>query len=322
MPGSPRTNLLRIACASAIVAGLGGCGGGGGGGQVAVIPPPPPSPTPTPTPTPTAFSIFAPANASVGSTAGAPVFAGQGGPNFTTGPSAGTKFPLLQTTMVYDDKSARPDAQVNASGGSASIQGGALTIDVAAFQNADVKFLSSDYANLDWTRVGYWSTGGGWWDADDVVGRSGVFVTGYETPAAAVPTTGSATYTGAVQGTVLYPGTSAGTTHCNCVVETLAGNASFTANFGTRNVSGSLTSMTAGGVPWNSVAFNSTITGNSFSGTTSVTTTPAGPASLAPNATGTVEGRFFGPSAQEAGAVWTLFDGVKAAIGTLTGKGP
>ncbi|HEY6662885.1 MAG TPA: transferrin-binding protein-like solute binding protein [Sphingomicrobium sp.] len=228
----------------------------------------------------------------------------------------------MQTTMVYDDKSARPDAQVNASGGSASIQGGALTIDVAAFQNADVKFLSSDYANLDWTRVGYWSTGGGWWDADDVVGRSGVFVTGYETPAAAVPTTGSATYAGAVQGTVLYPGTSAGTTHCNCVVETLAGNASFTANFGTRNVSGSLTSMTAGGVPWNSVAFNSTITGNSFSGTTSVTTTPAGPASLAPNATGTVEGRFFGPSAQEAGAVWTLFDGVKAAIGTLTGKGP
>jgi hypothetical protein len=38
------------------------------------------------------------------------------------------------------------------------------------------------------------------------------------------------------------------------------------------------------------------------------------------NATGTLEGRFFGPSAQEAGAVWTLFDGTNAAIGTLGGR--
>ena len=40
------------------------------------------------------------------------------------------------------------------------------------------------------------------------------------------------------------------------------------------------------------------------------------------NATGTIDGRFFGPSAQEAGAVWTLFDGTNAAIGTLVGKRP
>ena len=80
--------------------------------------------------------------------------------------------------------------------------------------------------------------------------------------------------------------------------------------------------MAAGGAPWNNVAFNSTITGNGFSGTTSVTSSPAGPASLSAGATGTIEGKFFGPAAQEAGAVWTLFDGVKAAIGTLTGKGP
>jgi hypothetical protein len=37
-------------------------------------------------------------------------------------------------------------------------------------------------------------------------------------------------------------------------------------------------------------------------------------------ATGTVEGRFFGPAGQEAGAVWTLFDGTKSAIGILTVK--
>ena len=38
--------------------------------------------------------------------------------------------------------------------------------------------------------------------------------------------------------------------------------------------------------------------------------------------TGTVEGKFFGLRAEEGGAVWTLFDGMKSAIGTLTGKRP
>jgi hypothetical protein len=80
--------------------------------------------------------------------------------------------------------------------------------------------------------------------------------------------------------------------------------------------------MTAAGAPWNNVAFNSTITGSAFSGTTSVTSAPGSAGSLGAGATGTLEGHFFGPTAQEAGAVWTLFDGTKAAIGTLTGKQP
>jgi hypothetical protein len=138
-----------------------------------------------------------------------------------------------------------------------------------------------------------------------------------------MPTAGTATYTGIVEGTVFFhPGYGEQSTHCFCGLSSLAGNASFTANFGTRNVSGNLTNMTADESPWNNVAFNSTITGNVFSGTTSVTSVPAGNASLGANATGTLEGRFFGPTAQEAGAVWTLFDGTNAAIGTLTGKQP
>lgn len=207
-------------------------------------------------------------------------------------------------------------------GGTATFEQGALNLNVPAFNQADVRGDRSGYANLDWTRVGYWGTGGGWWDYDDVVGRFGAFVTGYETPAAAVPTTGTATYAGLAEGVVFFPGISPGTSHCACNIVTLTGNAAFNANFGTRNVSGSLTGMTAGGAAWNDVAFNSTIAGNAFSGTTSVTSAPGGPASMLANAAGTVEGKFFGPAAQEAGALWTLFDGTNAAVGTITGKRP
>jgi hypothetical protein len=233
-----------------------------------------------------------------------------------------TVFPLLQSVMVYGASSAKADATANSAGGTATFQQGTLNLDVPALNQAGARYQLSGYANLDWTRVGYWGTGGGWWDYDDDVGRHGAFVTGYETPAAAVPTTGTATYAGLAEGAVFFPGNSPGTTHCACNIVALTGNAAFTANFGTRNVSGSLTSMAAGGAAWNDVAFNSTIAGNAFSGTTSVTSAPGGPASMLANATGTVEGKFFGPAAQEAGALWTLFDGTNAAIGTLTGKRP
>jgi len=310
-------NLSRIS-SIALAISVTACGGGGGGG-IAALPPPPV--TVTPKPPPAAFSISAPGR---GSTAEglSPVVASSGGPNFTTGPAAGTVFPLLQSTMVYGASSAKSDAAANAAGGTATFEQGALNLNVPAFNQADVRGDRSGYANLDWTRVGYWGTGGGWWDYDDVVGRFGAFVTGYETPAAAVPTTGTATYAGLAEGVVFFPGVSPGTSHCACNIVTLTGNAAFNANFGTRNVSGSLTGMTAGGAAWNDVAFNSTIAGNAFSGTTSVTSAPGGPASMLANAAGTVEGKFFGPAAQEAGALWTLFDGTNAAVGTITGKRP
>ena len=255
-----------------------------------------------------------------------PVLASSGGPNFTSGPAAGTVFPLLQTTMIYDPNSARADAVTNAAGGTAAFQSGEPNIKVDAFVKADVRSSFSTSANLDWTRAGYWSTGGDWWGYDDVVGRRAVFVTGYETPAAAVPAAGTATFTGSAVGSVFQPGHSSGITHCACAIEQVTGNASFTADFGARTLAGSLTNMSVGNpwsgdaFQWNDVAFTSTIAGSSFSGTSRVTSAPSG--AMAANATGTLEGRFFGPSAQEAGAVWTLFDGTNAAIGTLTGKRP
>jgi hypothetical protein len=102
----------------------------------------------------------------------------------------------------------------------------------------------------------------------------------------------------------------------------LAGDATLQTNFGTGTITGSLTNMTANGAPWNSVSLAGTISGgqNYFSGTSGVSSAPAGPYSLSGSATGTFAGLFFGPNAQELGAVWTLFDGTNAAAGTIGAK--
>jgi hypothetical protein len=264
-----------------------------------------------------------------------PVLASQAGPNFTTGPAPGTVFPLLQTTLVVDSVGIDADTEANAAGGTATIEGVDLNVNLlhthaglpGVHGFAGEAHLWGD-PNLDWTRVGYWSTGGVWDYHESPLTHRGVFVTGYETPAGAMPTTGTATYSGSAQGSVYYPALGSGELLCKCGETFVQGNASFTANFGTRNLTGSLTNMTvehpwddtAGRVPWMDVAFSSSIVGNHFNGTTWVTAAGQSHVPLGLNATGTVVGKFFGPSAQEAGAVWTLFDGTNSAIGTLTGK--
>jgi hypothetical protein len=316
--------LFQFACVSATALALCGCGGGGGG--VAYIPPPPATPTPPPPPTPGSSSISAPARASVGAGAAAPVFAGQNGPNFTSG-APGTIFPVLQTAMTYGDRRAGPDDTVNAAGGTANLSDSVLSITIAGTQVP--KFAA---ANLDWTRAGWW--GEGPYPGSRFPDR-GAFVTGFETPAAAVPMTGTATYRGAVSGFVIgpLPPNTLGGFACACTEINLEGMATFSADFGARTVNGNLSDMRAGayddpwegsyaGERWNDVVFNSVITSNAFSGTTQVTSAPSGLYSMSGGATGTIEGKFFGPSAQEAGAVWTLFDGTRAAIGTLSGKRP
>lgn len=329
--------LAGIVAASMICLGLGACGGGGGGGSgVTSTPPPPPAPPPPPPPPGTPGIITAPAAGTVAAGM-SPVVASQGGPNFTSGTASGTVFPLLQTTLVIDSGGIDADPEANAAGGTATVQGSELSVNLLHTHAglAGTHGFAGDVQawgdpNLDWTRAGYWSTGGVWDYHESPLTHRGVFVTGYETSAGAMPTTGTATYSGSAQGSVFYPATdSSGAIACNCGEVLIGGKASFTADFGARTLAGSLTEMWAGGDPWfddpdggswNDVAFSSTIAGNGFSGTASVTSAPGGLYSLGAGATGTVEGRFFGPAAQEAGAVWTLFDGTKSAIGTLTVK--
>lgn len=336
-PARP-SRLASMIAASIIPLALGACGGGsgaGGGGEVFSTPPPPtPSPQTTPPTPPGPGTVTAPAAATT-APGMAPLLASPSGPNFTTGPAAGTVFPLLQTTLVIDVEGIDADPQANAAGGTATFAGGTLTVDqrhIHAGVPASNGFVGtpdwSGHDNLDWTRVGYWSTGGVWDYHEAPLRHRGVFVAGYETPAADVPTTGTATYSGLAQGAIYFPvALGSGGNLCNCGSVGVTGNAAFNADFGTRNLTGSLTGMLATSTsvvgafdPWNDVAFSSTIAGNRFSGAAWVTSVPPGDGSLGANAAGTLEGKFFGPGAREAGAVWTLFDGVKAAIGTFTGK--
>ena len=60
---------------------------------------------------------------------------------------------------------------------------------------------------------------------------------------------------------------------------------------------------------------------NSFSGSTGAATAPAGTYTLKGTANGHIDGAFYGPNANELGAVWTLSngDGTGAAIGVVGG---
>jgi hypothetical protein len=119
-------------------------------------------------------------------------------------------------------------------------------------------------------------------------------------------------------------------------VPVVQGDASFTANFSTGQINGNFTNMKLyindnpsdyGRIyayPWNSVSVSASIAGgtNKFSGSTAVTPTPGGvsaPHALKPSATGHIDGKFYGPNAQNLSGVWTLSngDGTGSAVGSV-----
>jgi hypothetical protein len=146
---------------------------------------------------------------------------------------------------------------------------------------------------------------------------------GYETPAAAMPTTGTASFSGTADATVFK------TVGGNILGTSVDGRADVSVNFSSGQVTGALTHMQqfdglspSGYLPWNDVSLSASIaTGtNRFSGSTAATSAPSSTFSLLGSATGHVDGAFYGPAAQNLGAVWSLSDGSASAIGTITAK--
>jgi len=314
------------------------------------------TPTPTPTPTPTATSTIALVTPVGGATTVGPL--ANGSNSFTTRPTSGTTaFPLIQfaqaiaygATQTITSDTATNDGGVlmtvdwanksytftfgNSALGitnqdlgfyqqnltrSVTLSGG-RTLTVYVDSRVDpTKALDTNPEMLNYLVYGYWAIT----NTSSQTTNSSPFVTGFETPASAVPTTGSATYKGFVSGNVTLPdgyGTKAAT---------LQGTATVTADFATGGISGDSTDImaTSGAdgskAAWNSLSFNGNIaTGmNSFSGTTSSTAAGASPYSLAATANGYFAGKFYGTTAQELGAVWNLSDGTGAASGVLVGK--
>jgi len=319
-----------IVSSVALAIGLAGCGGDGT--STAVIPSPPPTPTPTPTPTPSAASIGAPAraiapNASLFPTAAA------GGPTIQSHSS--TSFPLLETVVKINSAGAVADTttmnagaslkfssvpddyQIDIGNPAVGISNQSLSLDWCGYcagvgsEHVYMHIADPATSNLSWTTYGTW---GVHVDIGAPSTTSAAFVTGYRTPTGSVPTTGTATYLGSVVGKVMRP--DAGQENGVATTD-LSGSATLQANFASASVTGSLTNMMAGSLPWNSVSLLGTIAGGQFTGTSAATSAPANGLSLSGSATGTFSGMFFGPSAQELGAVWTLYDGTSAAIGSI-----
>jgi hypothetical protein len=194
---------------------------------------------------------------------------------------------------------------------------GVYKANLAGGTTASLRIADPATTNLSWSTYGFW----------DVAMANGArtqsaFVTGYQTPAPAIPTTGTGVYYGKVSGEVILPqaGRENGVNYL-----ALSGDASLYADFSTASLTGYLEGMQATdfegvSLPWNSVSLMATISGGTFTGTSAATSAPGNSASLLGSANGTVAGMFFGPNADELGAVWTLSDGIGAAFGTIGAK--
>lgn len=335
-------SLRKSACAIAATVLVAACatGGGGGGGGVGGGPMPPVQPQNTSAGQPPASyntgikgTVASPAPASVG---GAPTLATSGGPTFDK--SGGSdSFPVITSSLEVT--SAGVSVVSSNLGATASFSASGLftvlhLVIPAANVDAHIDTLASIVANgallnndgtgdgltrgLSYVLLGEWAlpTWGG--------NKSGAaFVFGYSTPAAAMPSTGTATFSGMATANVLKPsgGTIKGTD--------VWGDANLSVNFSSGTLTGAFTNMKTpdgfgGSMPWNDVSVGASIAAgtNSFSGSTAASSSPNTMFSLSGSATGHIDGAFFGPNAENLGAVWSLSDGVGAALGTVGAARP
>jgi hypothetical protein len=174
----------------------------------------------------------------------------------------------------------------------------------------------------------------GMWTYHKTSSPSGAYIsyanTGSATPAANVPSTGTAVFKGSgtmggVIGTYWEPSPT-GTVQGG----SLKGNAEITVNFASDSFAGTFNNMTAtpsGGVatPWNDVTFSGTLARASNVGASARTNASSPPdgaaAGFSSAATGLLQGGFNGPNAEELGGSWTLSEqtsaGGKVAIGSF-----
>ena len=254
--------------------------------------------------------------------------------------------PAILTNSVPDGFLANgtiqtPGGLVNTqAGGSAAFSTTATVVGQAGTVNAgdftitgstDTKIPVGDYGSynsfaaavgLSYASFGSWSlnpcsaTGSGC--SPTYIGTSAGAQAGVQ-KTAAMPTTGSATYTGGAEGYVLQPVAK----NANNAAQ-FWGTSSLTANFATNAITGSVSAIKAynpstqallGTV--NTVNLTATISGANFTGTTSASTTK-GTAFNTTGATGNLTGSFYGPAANEVAGVFNLNGGTNST--TLVGS--
>ena len=277
-----------------------------------------------------AGTVAAPLPASFGTgsrqiaTATGPTFDGANGSY-----PANASFPLIATSLQSASSglsaAATQDATltvISTNANSANFQIVIPSLNV----NANLVYHTNIVQNIDGLNWGYSYVNAGIWSQSNASGAltsATAFASGYETPVSAVPTTGSATFAGYAAATVYKPSNGA------IMGVYVDGTANLAANFSSGQVTGAFTQMREEGgapsatpTPWNDVSLNASIAAgtNRFSGTTAAASTPGTVMSLSGSATGRIDGAFYGPAAQNIGAVWSLSDGTGSAIGTVVAK--
>jgi len=195
---------------------------------------------------------------------------------------------------------------------SSSLLNGASTVSGNGFR---ITASNNDYAAL------------GLWEVDATNPNTvflGTFITGYETPVSAVPTSGTASYFATQNVAAIVSTYQSG----NLARGSVLGDATFTADFGTGSLTGTFSNnfiITDNGnkasQPWNDISVSASIAGNSFSGSATVTKAPAtGAYTLTNGSTGKFDGGFFGPSANTLAGVWSITDSSHVAVGVATGR--
>jgi hypothetical protein len=142
---------------------------------------------------------------------------------------------------------------------------------------------------------------------------------GYETPAAAMPTTGSAIYGGNVLGGLsLSPPAGLDANSCVDCNSWLTGNATFSVDFASSKVSGAFIHMmnhgAGGALPWSDVSVVGSIAAgtNKFRGSTAISGPPS-----AISGTGRIDGAFYGPNANNLGGIWSVRGANWTALGAV-----
>jgi hypothetical protein len=256
----------------------------------------------------------------------------------------GTVFPLRQTVVAVTSSGSGEAGSVNNGGSTLTYNGGSsrvFTLAVPALgintpvtlqaTNQDTPNITTDSQFLVYSFLGYWQYVPSGASATDYFSA---FITGFQTPASAVPTSGVATYATGTNGTstkmegnIFIPPSGVALSNLGATVGTIAGDASVTVNFATSAVNGSITNTVAKGgsssfgYTWNNIGLTGTLSGATMSGTTAVTSTPAASSlTFDSSSTGTFSGALYGPHADELGITFTLHDPTgqgKTAIGAV-----
>lgn len=167
---------------------------------------------------------------------------------------------------------------------------------------------------LQYSDFGEWATGQQT-VAGIVTSSYGVYGVGVATPAAQVPTSGSALYTGSAIGVLGYNIAGTGSAF---IITNVTGVTELTANFAVNTLTGGVFGLrTAGGADMNDITFKGSITGNTFAGTTAAGTS-ARNIDLTGGA-GKFGGGFFGPNAKEIAGTFSLSGGTGGTGAQLIG---